>query len=124
MSHRSRSPVVIDTGVFGARLTPTGRLLASRYRSLIEGRSAVLSFVTVAELQYGARFAGWDRTGSDALTTRSAWPRSCGPARIWSTHMRRCVLGASGQGMLWARRRGRSVGGRHRGVAAGSTRVA
>lgn len=64
MSPDSRGPVVIDTGVFGARLTPTGRLLASRYRPLLEGRPAVISFVTVAELEYGARLAGW---GPDRL---------------------------------------------------------
>src|SRR5258707_8060048 len=58
MSSASRGPVVIDTGVFGARLTPAGRLLASRYRPLLEGRPAVLSFITVAELEYGARLAG------------------------------------------------------------------
>ncbi len=59
MSSVSRGPVVIDTGVFGARLTPAGRLLASRYRPLLEGRPAVISFITVAELEYGARLAGW-----------------------------------------------------------------
>ncbi len=59
-----RGPVVIDTGVFGARLTPSGRLLTSRYRPLLEGRPAVISFVTVAELGYGARLAGW---GPDRL---------------------------------------------------------
>jgi hypothetical protein len=35
MSVGSRGPVVIDTGVFGARLTPSGRLLASRYRPVL-----------------------------------------------------------------------------------------
>jgi predicted nucleic acid-binding protein len=60
----SRGPVVIDTGVFGARLTPSGRLLASRYRPVLEGRPAIVSFVTVAELEYGARLAGW---GPDRL---------------------------------------------------------
>jgi hypothetical protein len=79
MSHRSRSPVVIDTGVFGARLTPSGRLLATRYRSLSEGRRAVLSFVTVAELQYGARFAGWGpdrlrRLGYEIGLAEVVWP--------------------------------------------------
>jgi predicted nucleic acid-binding protein len=59
MSPSSRGPVVIDTGVFGARLTPSGRLLASRYRPLLEGRPAIISFVTVAELGYGAKLAGW-----------------------------------------------------------------
>lgn len=59
MSPGSRGAVVIDTGVFAARLTPSGSLLAARYRSLLEGRPAVISFVTVAELGYGARLAGW-----------------------------------------------------------------
>jgi tRNA(fMet)-specific endonuclease VapC len=59
MSPSSRGPVVIDTGVFGARLTPSGKLLASSYRPLVEGRPAIISFVTVAELGYGARLAGW-----------------------------------------------------------------
>jgi predicted nucleic acid-binding protein len=59
MSSGSRGPVVIDTGVFGARLTPSGRLLASRYRPFLEGRPVVVSFVTVAELEYGAKLAGW-----------------------------------------------------------------
>jgi hypothetical protein len=64
MSPNSRGPVVIDTGVFGARLTPSGRLLASRYRPLLEGRPAIISFITVAELGYGGRLAGW---GPDRL---------------------------------------------------------
>jgi predicted nucleic acid-binding protein len=59
MSPGSRGPVVIDTGVFAARLTPSGSLLAARYRPLLERRPAVISFVTVAELGYGARLAGW-----------------------------------------------------------------
>jgi predicted nucleic acid-binding protein len=59
MSPSSRSPVVVDTGVFAARLTPSGSLLATRYRPVLEGRPAIISFVTVAELGYGARLAGW-----------------------------------------------------------------
>src|SRR5579859_329972 len=59
MNLGSRGPVVIDTGVFGARLTPSGRLLAALYRPILEGRPAVISFVTVAELEYGARLADW-----------------------------------------------------------------
>jgi predicted nucleic acid-binding protein len=64
MNLGSRGPVVIDTGVFGARLAPSGRLLAARYRPILEGRPAVVSFVTVAELEYGARLADW---GPDRL---------------------------------------------------------
>src|SRR4029077_8491951 len=58
MSVGSRGPAVIHTGVFGTRLTPSGRLLASRYRPVLEGRPAIISFITVAELEYGARLAG------------------------------------------------------------------
>jgi hypothetical protein len=57
LSQASRGPVVIDTGVFGARLTPSGRLLASHYRPLLEGRPAVISFITVAELGFGCALA-------------------------------------------------------------------
>jgi predicted nucleic acid-binding protein len=64
MNLGSRGPVVVDTGVFGARLTASGRLLAGLYRPMLEGRPAVVSFVTVAELEYGARLADW---GSDRL---------------------------------------------------------
>lgn len=64
MSASSRGPAVIDTGVFGARLTSSGKLLASRYRPGLEGRPAIISFITVAELEYGARLAGW---GPDRL---------------------------------------------------------
>jgi hypothetical protein len=59
MTSGIRVPAVIDTGVFAARLTPSGSLLAARYRPLLAGRPAVISFVTVAELGYGARLAGW-----------------------------------------------------------------
>jgi len=51
MSSPSRGPVVIDTGVFGARLTPSGRLLASRYRPTLEGRPVVISFANVKGLE-------------------------------------------------------------------------
>jgi hypothetical protein len=51
--------------VFGARLTPGGRLLAALYRPMLEGRPAIISFVIVAEIEYGARLADWgpDRPG-------------------------------------------------------------
>jgi predicted nucleic acid-binding protein len=60
MSHGPRGPVVIDTGVFGANLSPAGKgkALATAYRPLLEGRPAVISFVTMAELRFGAKLAG------------------------------------------------------------------
>lgn len=50
---------VVDTGVFGARLTPAGHALAFRFRPLLENRPVVISFVTDAELRFGAANAGW-----------------------------------------------------------------
>jgi tRNA(fMet)-specific endonuclease VapC len=79
MSGGFRGPVVIDTGVFGARLTPSGGLLAARYRPILEGRPAILSFVTVAELGYGARLAGWgpqrlQRLEHEIARAEIVWP--------------------------------------------------
>ena len=79
MTPRSRGPVVIDTGVFAARLTPSGNLLAARYRPVLEGRPAVISFITVAELGYGARLAGWgperlQRLEYEIARAETVWP--------------------------------------------------
>ena len=102
MNLGSRGPVVIDTGVFGARLTPSGRLLTALYRPMLEGRSAVISFVTVAELEYGARLADW---GPDRLrrleyeTSRAeiVWP---GPhlTEVYATLRAWCVRTGHGLG--------------------------
>jgi predicted nucleic acid-binding protein len=55
-----RSPaIVVDTNVFGAELTRRGAAVAGAYRDHVEGRALFVSFVTVAELRYGARLAGW-----------------------------------------------------------------
>jgi hypothetical protein len=62
--------VIIDTGVFGARLTPRGQSLASAYRPLLEGRPAVISFITVAELRYGAKLAGWGTARLPSIPSR------------------------------------------------------
>ncbi|MGF1662446.1 MAG: PIN domain-containing protein [Kineosporiaceae bacterium] len=59
MTSLARGPVVVDTGVFGANLLPRHGPLASGYRPLLTGRQAIVSFVTVAELRFGARRAGW-----------------------------------------------------------------
>jgi len=59
MTRGPRGPVVIDTGVFGAQLTRRAWPLGELYRPLVEGRAAVISFITVAELRFGARLATW-----------------------------------------------------------------
>ncbi len=78
MTRASDGSVVIDTGVFGAHMTPTGKLLASGYRPLFEGRPSVISFVTVAELRFGAAVAGWGsrrqkRLDQELAQTKIVW---------------------------------------------------
>ena len=57
-SARARGPVVVDTDVFSAGLLPGSRL-AARYAPIIAGRPVMISFQTVAELQFGALRRGW-----------------------------------------------------------------
>jgi predicted nucleic acid-binding protein len=93
VSPGSRGPVLIDTGVFGARLTPRGQSLASAYRPILEGRPAVISFITVAELRYGAKLAGWGtarlvRLDHELSRADTVWPRpnlteTYATARAW-----------------------------------------
>jgi predicted nucleic acid-binding protein len=59
MTQAPRGPIVIDTGVFGAQLTPRTWPLGELYRPLVEGRAALISFITVAELRFGAQLAAW-----------------------------------------------------------------
>lgn len=64
MINERRDRVVVDTGVFGARLGRSPGRLVSEYQSLLHGRPVAVSFATVAELPFGARRAGW---GADRL---------------------------------------------------------
>jgi predicted nucleic acid-binding protein len=59
VSHSNRGPVVIDTSVYSAGVDPRGQRLAFDYRPVLEGRPAVISFVTVAEMRFGSRIASW-----------------------------------------------------------------
>ena len=59
MSSPTRGPVVVDTNVFGAGLTPRSVPLAQRYDRLVVGRRQFISFQTVMELESGAQIAGW-----------------------------------------------------------------
>lgn len=52
-------PVVVDTNVFGADLSPRRAWLAELYEPHLTGRPAVISFVTAAEIRYGAERARW-----------------------------------------------------------------
>jgi predicted nucleic acid-binding protein len=74
----SRRPVVIDTGVFGAHLTP-GSPLPALYAPLIDRRPAFISFQTVAELRFGALRRGWGehrtrRLAASISRAEVVWP--------------------------------------------------
>lgn len=65
--------MVVDTGVFGARLdSPHRWRLKSSYEPSLADRKAVISFATVAELRFGARRAAWGPRRSIRLETRLA----------------------------------------------------
>lgn len=59
MTRPVRGPVVIDTGVFSARLGRVDGHLATAYKPVLEGRPAIVSFITVAEIRFGAAVARW-----------------------------------------------------------------
>jgi predicted nucleic acid-binding protein len=59
--------VVVDTTVFGAELTRRGEAIVAAYERHVGGRDLVISFITAAELRYGARLAGW---GAQRLARR------------------------------------------------------
>jgi hypothetical protein len=80
MSQISRGPVVIDTGVFGAQLTRRTWPLGESYQPLVEGRAALVSFVTVAELRFGARLRG-DRNGCESSITSWSERKPSGPGQ-------------------------------------------
>lgn len=66
--------VVVDTMVVSA-LVNAGRDpgAAARYRSVIDGRTVVVSFVTVTEMRFGAIKAGWGeirRRGLERVLTQ------------------------------------------------------
>jgi hypothetical protein len=94
MKARLRGPVVIDTGVFGSRLTPSGRLLASSYRPLLEGRPAVISFVTVRSLSMVPSWLAGGRSDCRDWGTRSEEPRSSGRGHSSPKRTLHCGPGA------------------------------
>jgi predicted nucleic acid-binding protein len=56
--------VVVDTNVFSAELLRATRPLLDMYASLLAGRRFLISFQTVAEIEFGVRRRGW---GSDRM---------------------------------------------------------
>jgi predicted nucleic acid-binding protein len=74
-----RGPVVVDTTVFGLELVPTRADLALEYEPLLLGRFTHISFITVAELRFGARWARWgqarlQKLGSRLASAEVVWP--------------------------------------------------
>ncbi len=61
-------PVVIDTMIAGALFSR--RQLATKYEPHVHGRPLVISFVTVAELRFGALKANWGEARHAALEAR------------------------------------------------------
>lgn len=74
-----RPAVVVDTNVFGAELTRRGAAVVEAYERHIDGHDLVISFVTVAELRYGARLAGWGD-----LRLRRLEARIAGAKVVWA----------------------------------------
>lgn len=80
MSEGRADAVVVDTGVFGARVSPRGEALEFAYRSILTDRAVVISFVTVAELRFGARAAGWGERRLAQLEQRIGLAQTVWPA--------------------------------------------
>jgi len=78
--------VVVDTNVFSADLLRATRPLVDLYRPVLEGRRFLISFQTLAELEYGFQ--------------RRAW----GPARLSQArgHVRRAEVVWPGPALLAA----------------------
>lgn len=125
MTQPERGPVVIDTGVFGARLTRGTKSLAAAYRPLRDGRPAIISFVTVAELRFGAKLAGWVKRGSSSWSTNLIRPTPYGRDRASPRPTPHCVPGASRPDTAWGKSpRSRPLGGRDSHLAQRSARRA
>jgi predicted nucleic acid-binding protein len=87
--------VVIDTNILGASLRPGHTDLWDQAQSVIGGAPILISYVTAAELRFGAQLAGWGQRRLHDLdqrldTIQIVWP---GPSlvsiyaelRTWAT---------------------------------------
>lgn len=76
--------VVVDTNVFSAELLRATQPLVELYRPLLAGRRFVISFQTVAEIEFGVRRRSWGPARRRRVEERIAgaeivWP---GPALL------------------------------------------
>jgi tRNA(fMet)-specific endonuclease VapC len=67
----TRSPIVVDTDVFGADIVPRSTL-AVMYEPILLGRPAFISFQTAAELHFGALRRNWGEARMRKLEARIA----------------------------------------------------
>lgn len=65
--------------MFGARVATGRSELDFAYRPLLAGCPLLISFVTVAELRFGARIAGWGDRRLERLERRIAGARTVWP---------------------------------------------
>lgn len=70
---------VVDTGVFGARFAPRDHSLEFAYRPVLAGRAVVISFITVAELRFGAALGGWGDHRRAQLERHLSGVKTVGP---------------------------------------------
>lgn len=82
MTQAPRGPIVIDTGVFGAQLTPRTWPLGELYRPLVEGRAALIPFITVTELASEPNSPHGGHEGRDDSSTSWSEQKPSGQARI------------------------------------------
>ena len=78
MSAAAPSPVVVDTNIVSYLFK--GDTRADRYRPHLVGSWPVISFMTLAELDFWAEIHGWDQGRRDAMETFLAgyathWPQ-------------------------------------------------
>ena len=76
--------VVVDTNVFSADLVRSTRSLVDLYRPILTGRRYLISFQTVAEIEYGVRRRNWGpsrlaRVEEHIARAEIVWP---GPALL------------------------------------------
>lgn len=99
----ARGGVVLDTNIFGSSLRPGGRLWESA-GEMLDDAAILVSFMTVAELRFGASLAGWGQKRLVELEVRLdaaevVWP---GP-RLVANYV---------DVRTWATRAGHPLGGR------------
>lgn len=92
---RRTTHVAIDTDALSWALDPRPVTRSQTARSLIAGRTRVVSFVSVVELRYGALRAGWGElrlrrlavslSDLDVVQTEERLINRCAELRVWAS---------------------------------------